>query len=336
MSTRLRVLCLLGFLAIAISLPLGSETRAQSTHRAGLVIQFGDGTATTHCISFTEDTLSGFELLQRSELPVVASYAAQGAAVCKIGNDGCPADDCFCQSPPDYWSYWHLQNGAWVYAGNGSSTSTITDGSVDGWAWGAGNPPVLASFDQVCAATLPTATATSTPTATTTNPGDLTTSPTASLTPTASPTPTSPIPSPTPTPTLPTSRLQMTQPVSSSGTPTSVIRTTSTTPIIVETPVSTAISPQLFFPPRRFSIRPAAPEASTLNQLSVPTIQTNNQDTVVTQLPTPRSLNTANSQNPTSKIPSANDNNPLNYLIFALLTTLLAAWLAVLHFGSKK
>ncbi|HET7090026.1 MAG TPA: hypothetical protein VFL17_15425, partial [Anaerolineae bacterium] len=58
---------------------------------------------------------------------------------------------CSCAFPPDYWSYWHLRDGSWAYASVGASSYTVHDGDVEGWSWGAGEPPALFTFDQICA-----------------------------------------------------------------------------------------------------------------------------------------------------------------------------------------
>jgi len=145
------------FILIAADRSSGS---AQSTNRAALVVQFGDGTTETRCVPFDEQTITGYELLERSGFSFVASFETQGAAICKIEDEGCPANDCFCQSPPDYWSYWHLDGVDWEYSYQGSGLYTVEDGIVDGWAWGSGEPPPVVPFDQVC--TPPTSTSTPT------------------------------------------------------------------------------------------------------------------------------------------------------------------------------
>jgi hypothetical protein len=119
-------------------------------NHAGLVVQFGDGSIETFCIPFGEESISGHTLLTESGLPLEQTYNPQGVAMCKIGNYGCPPDNCFCDSPPNYWSYWHLEQNEWIYSPFGSSTHDLRDGDVDGWSWGIGDPPGITRFDQVC------------------------------------------------------------------------------------------------------------------------------------------------------------------------------------------
>jgi len=117
---------------------------------AGLVVQLGDGSTRTFCIYFENDRISGYELLQRSGLPIIAERDSTSIAICKIEDYGCPEEDCFCASPPDYWSYWHLEDEDWMYSTLGSVVDDITHGDVDGWAWGSANPPPLIPFNEIC------------------------------------------------------------------------------------------------------------------------------------------------------------------------------------------
>lgn len=61
--------------------------------------------------------------------------------VCRI--DGHPADDpCAGFPPPDaYWSSWTVRDGAWTYAALGAAATDPGPGDVEGWAFGAGDPP---------------------------------------------------------------------------------------------------------------------------------------------------------------------------------------------------
>ncbi|MCD6401298.1 MAG: ECF transporter S component, partial [Anaerolineales bacterium] len=64
---------------------------------------------------------------------------------------------------PLYWSYWHVEEGAWVYNVLGASQTVVYPGQVYGWVWGDGStPPPLTSFSDVCTAEEPTATSTRT------------------------------------------------------------------------------------------------------------------------------------------------------------------------------
>ncbi|MFC2043097.1 hypothetical protein ACFLUA_02980 [Chloroflexota bacterium] len=150
----LMTIVVLGFL----SLP---NSHAQESNRAGLVIQYEEDRIETYCISFEEETIRGYELLELSELELELEYSSLGVAVCKIEDMGCPPSECLICEIPKYWSYWHLVDGDWVYSPLGVGNSEVSDGGVDGWSWGNQELPKLYSFDEICN---PTPTPTSTPT----------------------------------------------------------------------------------------------------------------------------------------------------------------------------
>jgi len=147
------------FLALALlasSAPICINAQA-ATHRAGLVVRFGDGSVVTRCVSFSEPSLTGAELLMRAGLSVVLDLnSSLGAGVCKIGSQGCDRGrSCFCQcegSTCAYWQYFHLQSGAWKYSNLGAGVYQVSDGAVEGWAWGNNVAPPVMSLDQICAA----------------------------------------------------------------------------------------------------------------------------------------------------------------------------------------
>lgn len=144
------------FLALMLALP-ASVAAQGAQHRAGLVIRFGDGSLITRCVSFGETSISGAELLARAGLSIrVDTNSSIGAGVCRIEKQGCEqGKSCFCQcegSTCAYWQYFHLQNGAWKYSNLGASLYQVSDGAVEGWAWGNNVAPPVMSLDQVCAA----------------------------------------------------------------------------------------------------------------------------------------------------------------------------------------
>ncbi len=173
-----RWLPLLIFTILVIGLLAYSPSGASDDNRVAVVVDFGNGQIAGRCVSFTEESISGFEALERTGLPVETDFQTGGAAVCRIDQQGCPANDCFCSCPGGgdclYWSYWHLIDGAWNYSAAGSGLYQVRDGAVEGWVWGLGSvtqasPPPVVSFADVCAAEpTPTPTQTVTPSRTAT------------------------------------------------------------------------------------------------------------------------------------------------------------------------
>jgi hypothetical protein len=165
--------------ALMLLLALGGVqgTSAQGAqNRAGLVVQFGDGTVRSYCIAFDGESIAGMDLLLRSGLEVVAEgYGALGGQVCKIGGEGCdyPGELCACKSfGPNgvYWTYHHLRAGVWKTSSLGASSYRVRNGEVDGWAWSSGKGPRVLTFEQICGVSQPPPTSTPKPKAPTSTP----------------------------------------------------------------------------------------------------------------------------------------------------------------------
>jgi hypothetical protein len=99
--------------------------------------------------------------LKASGLPVVTSETSFGTALCKIADDGCPSDNCFCNEKMS-WGYFHLQDGKWVSADSGIGGYKPADKAVEGLAWtgfdASFNPlvtPPVVSFDDIKAGKAP-------------------------------------------------------------------------------------------------------------------------------------------------------------------------------------
>lgn len=249
-------------------------------NHAGLVVRFGDGSVQKFCIAFAEEQISGLDLLIRSGLPLLYEPDGIGAAVCKIGPDGCnyPAEQCFCKRQPDfYWAYHFLDNGAWRYSPLGSSTKKVSNGDVQGWAWGQGTneqgaQPPLVSFAEVCG-NVAVPSITSTATATATQSTTATPSPTTQNAATATP---SPLPTNTAAPAAPAPPADV-MPVASATAPI-VVRATdlpapsaTTAPRPTDTPVPTATLAATTVPPT--APADTAPSATAL-PLASPVVAT--------------------------------------------------------------
>jgi hypothetical protein len=146
--------------------PLSNLGILPVSHRAGLAIFSGDNSLFLPCVSFTESSIIGLDLLQRAGLAIeTATNPSQGTAVCKIGEVGDASNDCF-GSMPNYWSYWTLGENGWEYSAVSADRSQVVDGGVYAWSWGIGDPPAILTFQNICegvAFVLPTSTVTSIP-----------------------------------------------------------------------------------------------------------------------------------------------------------------------------
>ncbi len=132
-----------------ISTPVSQSQPVES--RAGLVITRADGSSLLRCINFPGESISGLDFLTASNFKLeTAIDPLRGMAICSIENEGCPASNCFCDMP-NYWSYWHLQDGAWSYASGGAGTYPVANGTVEGWTYSNGIEPPVVTFEQICA-----------------------------------------------------------------------------------------------------------------------------------------------------------------------------------------
>jgi hypothetical protein len=135
---------------------LAGPAEAQRPNGAGLVIQHGDGTLIYAYVQFEEEEISGIDLLTRSGIAAtIAPFGGLGGGVCSINGEGCPADNCWCESytnPAYYWHYYVLDAGTWVELPLGASSRKLRDGDVDGWSWNAGEHSLPATtIDEIAA-----------------------------------------------------------------------------------------------------------------------------------------------------------------------------------------
>jgi hypothetical protein len=304
MNKRLIALLLTVILMLVITYP--QTVQANSGGQIGLVVQFGNGNTTTLCVS--GDGISGYEVLQRSGLDVVASFSNMGAAVCKIGADGCSADNCFCQHPPHYWSYWQLRNGSWVYSPMGSASQSVPAGSVEGWRWGTGDPPPVIAFESICS---PPPTEAPPPTA-------------LPEPPTATPLPPTPLP-PTPTAQPPSPTVVIVQQV----TATRIISTPTSGPVVVSSPTpedtaSPSPSPSATASPTA-SYTPVITASATPTALAV--------DDQENDIPLHSGEGSA-AADPDNENPASGA--PVQYLYFGIITVLMGTILVIFNIYQRK
>ena len=103
------------------------------TKEVALVITYSSGATHTEIVTVPADATTA-DVLANAEIPVGMEDFGFGPAVCNINADGCPIDDCFCDSA-HYWAFYHLVGDAWQSAAGGVGDYTPGDRSVEGFAW---------------------------------------------------------------------------------------------------------------------------------------------------------------------------------------------------------
>ena len=136
-------LVLLAALATAYAGDTAAPDSPPDPNRVDVVVDLGNGNVLTRRVTFTEPTLNGLQVLQRSGLNLEIVTYSFGAAVCSIEGVGCPATNCFC-NPDKFWGYLYW-DGGWQGYPTGPSGSTVANGGIEGWAWGAfgDTPPAI-------------------------------------------------------------------------------------------------------------------------------------------------------------------------------------------------
>jgi hypothetical protein len=153
MNEHFRALVCTALCVFALSLD-GLASAQDEQNRAGMVIDYGDGTLTYAIVPFEEESISGLDLLERSGVPLVTvDFGGLGQAVCTIGERGCGVGECrqrVCQSAdPEspFWKYFRLEDGEnWTVLPLGASSAKVEDGSIEGWSW-TGTEPDLPVVD---------------------------------------------------------------------------------------------------------------------------------------------------------------------------------------------
>ncbi len=133
------------FIALVVlgALATGGPAVASDIHHAGVVVRQGDGSLTYVYVAFSEETISGIELLRRTGLPVATVvFGGLGEGVCSIDESGCVPSECrkrVCQGPkPDdpFWQFFgESAPGEWKAFALGGSSTRVHDGDIVGWSW---------------------------------------------------------------------------------------------------------------------------------------------------------------------------------------------------------
>ena len=127
-----------------------SVATAASPHQAAVIVDTG-GAVQKVVITFSEDSISGIDALQRAGANPVVYAMGPGAAVCRlygVGRDSGP--NCLGGADGDnrYWAYFRAPAGtsSFKYSSIGGGVSRVHDGDVEGWKFGTGTAPPFASL----------------------------------------------------------------------------------------------------------------------------------------------------------------------------------------------
>jgi hypothetical protein len=145
-----RRLALVLFAVLLACNPIWASASQETAHMAGIYIDFGNGETTMVLVPFSEDEISGIDLIERSSLPILTvGFGGLGDAVCMIEQTGCELSTCrrtLCQDgdrESPFWQYLQRSdNGEWVTSPLGASAGKVQDGDIDAWVW-TGTPPEL-------------------------------------------------------------------------------------------------------------------------------------------------------------------------------------------------
>jgi hypothetical protein len=106
-----------------------------TTKQVGLVVRYGDGALHQEVVRVPQGATT-LDVLQASSLDITTvDFGGGFIALCKIGPDGCPADDCFCSD--ESWAFWILNatGTAWESSMVGTADHVPADRGVVGFSW---------------------------------------------------------------------------------------------------------------------------------------------------------------------------------------------------------
>lgn len=114
--------------------------------KAGLVIDHSDGRRVVRAVEFFGETITGYQLLLKSKLPLVASEQSWGIGICSIDGEGMSAGQCFDDPLGRFWNFNILESDdSWMSSPVGTANAVVRDREVHGYfytVWGAVQPPI--------------------------------------------------------------------------------------------------------------------------------------------------------------------------------------------------
>ena len=140
--------------SLAPGSPLVSPCVGAGPGHAALVVEHGDGSVVTRCVSFSSTTVTGEQLLNSSGVAWSGrSFGSYGQAVCALDSE--PAHYTACPGQGSYWAIFVSRGGgAWQLSSIGISSLTLADGDAEGFRYvpAAGDPAAPPPPAGVCAA----------------------------------------------------------------------------------------------------------------------------------------------------------------------------------------
>jgi len=110
-------------LAVLSSDYLVETPESVDTNYAALVIDPGEGDVTTTCVDFEEESLSGFELLDKSGL----DYEINEGLVESIMGISSQEGETL------YWSYWYFDGREWNFHNTGAGETIVQPSTIEAW-----------------------------------------------------------------------------------------------------------------------------------------------------------------------------------------------------------
>ena len=115
--------------------------------RVGLVIDHGDSRRRVIVVEFPGETLSGWQVLERSGVAITTTSTAFGTALCSLDDEGQSAADCFGDVLGRFWAFNLLQaDDSWSFSPVGLDDAIFRESDVAGFffaPFGVDQPPIL-------------------------------------------------------------------------------------------------------------------------------------------------------------------------------------------------
>lgn len=118
-----------------IGLFAGTVLAQDGAKKVGVIILFGDGSEHQQVVSVPADA-TALDVLNATGLEVVTTdFGGGDMALCSIGQDGCPAENCFCAEQS--WAFWLPSEAGtdWEMAPVGLAGYVPADREVIGFSW---------------------------------------------------------------------------------------------------------------------------------------------------------------------------------------------------------